>query len=131
MPGLLPVSRPACSLVGSLFDQFPVGLRPPVAEELPDLADLLNLVEVEVGDNQFFTVARTFGDDLAARGAEVALPVKLADVPRLLAPDAVDGADEIAVGDCVRGLLQLPQILAQTGDRRRRVEDDLRAVEPE
>ena len=70
-------------------------------------------------------------EDLPARIAEVALPVELADVPRRLGPDAVDGADEVAVRDRVRRLLELPQVLRQPRDRRRRVEHDLRAVQPE
>ena len=46
-------------------------------------------------------------------------------------PTRLMRADEVAVGDRVRGLLELPQVLGQAGDRRRRVEDDLRAVQSE
>src|SRR5437762_147244 len=51
-------------------------------------------------------------EDAAARIAEVALAVELADVPRCFDADAVDGADEISVGDGVGGLLEFPEILA-------------------
>ena len=71
------------------------------------------------------------GDDLAARIAEVDSAVELADVPRRLFADAIDGADEVAVGHRVRRLLELPQILGQARHRRRRVEHDLGAGQPE
>src|SRR5262249_37555060 len=70
-------------------------------------------------------------DEASARIAEVALPVELADVPRRFGAHAVDRADEVAVGHGVRGLLELPQILGEARDGRRRVEHDLRAVQPE
>src|SRR5262249_45468164 len=38
---------------------------------------------------------------------------------------------EISVRHGVRRLLEFPQVLAESGDRRRRVEDDLRAIQPE
>src|SRR4029079_16131915 len=63
--------------------------------------------------------------------AEIALAVKLADVPRLLVADAVDGADEVAVGDGVRRLLQFPEAFGKPGDGRRRIKNNLRAVESE
>jgi hypothetical protein len=47
---------------------------------------------------------------LTARVAEIALTVKFADVPRRLSSDAVDRADEITVGDGVRGLFEFPKI---------------------
>jgi hypothetical protein len=68
---------------------------------------------------------------LAAGIAEVAGAVEFADVPGRLGADAVDRADEVAVGDGVRGLLELPEVFAEAGDGGRRVEDDLRAVETE
>ena len=39
-------------------DEVVVGVRPAVAEELPRLADLLDLVEVEVADDQLLVVRR-------------------------------------------------------------------------
>src|SRR5262249_47259261 len=76
-------------------------------------------------------VARALGDDLAARRGEVALAVELADRPGLLDADAVDRADPVAVGDGVRGLLELPEVLREPGDRRARIQDELGAVQAE
>src|SRR5258708_1193662 len=108
-----------------------VSLRSAIPIELPGVADLLDHVEIEVGDDQFVLVAAGFGDEASARIAEVALAVELADVPRRLGPDAVDRADEIAVRHRVRGLLELPEILREARDRRRRIEHDLGPVQPE
>src|SRR6185312_3064534 len=69
--------------------------------------------------------------DLPAGIDEVALPVELADVPGQLSADAVDGTDPAAVGGGRRGLLQLPQVLRQAGDRRRRVDDIFRSIQGE
>ena len=102
-----------------------------VAEELPGLAHLGDHVQVEVGGQHLVLVARRLRDDLAARIAEVALAVEFADVPRGFGAHAIDRADEVAVGHGVRGLLQLPQILAEAGDGGRGVEDDLGAVQSE
>src|SRR5436189_4649522 len=44
--------------------------------------------------------------------------------------DAIDRADKVAVGDGVRWLFQLPEILRQTSDRRRWIENNLSAVQP-
>ena len=73
-------------------------------------------------------IARGFGDDLPARVAEVALPVKLSNVPWLFVADAVNRPDEVAVGDGVRRLLKLPEIFGKTRDRGRRIKNNLRAV---
>src|SRR5205807_2017907 len=59
------------------------------------------------------------------------LPVELADIPWLLVADAIDRSDEIRVRDRVRRLLQLPEILRQSRDRCRRIENDFGAVQPE
>src|SRR6516225_6080468 len=72
-------------------------------------------------------VARGLREDAAAWIAEVALAVEFADIPRGFGAYPVDGADEIAVGHSVGGLLQFPQIFAETGDGGRGVEDDLGA----
>src|SRR3989304_9039662 len=110
-------------------DEGTVGVGATIAEELPDRADLLDQVEVEVGDHDRVLVARALDQDLPPRVAEVALAVELADAPRLLVADAVDGADEGAVRDRVGGLLQLPEVLAEARHRGRGVEDDLRAAQ--
>src|SRR5690349_11006954 len=116
----------------SVLHQRPVRVRAAIAEELPGPADLLDHVHVEGAHHQLVLVlAGRAADDLAARIDEVRRPVELADVPRRLGADAVDRADEVAVGDRVRGLLELPQVLREARDRRRRVVDDLGAGEPE
>src|SRR4029434_9565074 len=69
--------------------------------------------------------------ELTGRSPEVAGRVELADVPGRLRAHAIDRADIDAVGDRGRRLLQVPEILAETGDGRRRVPDQLGAVERE
>src|SRR5206468_12204406 len=96
-----------------------------IPEKLPRLADFINEGQIEIGDYQFVLVLRTHRHETAARIAEVRGAVEFPDVPGRFRADAVRGADEIAVGDRVRGLLQLPQILRQSRHRRRRIEDDL------
>src|SRR4029079_9115432 len=108
-----------------------IRLRPAVAEELPRVPHLADLVEVELRGDEGVLVALGLRQELPARIAEVALPVKLADVPRPFEADAVDGADEVAVGDGVRRLLELPEVLGEPGDGGGRVEHDLRAGEAE
>src|SRR5688572_12629755 len=108
-----------------------VGFRPAVAVELPGVAHLLDELEIEVGDDQLVAIAAADRDDLPAGIAEVALAVELADVPGRFVADAIDRADEVPVGNGVRRLLQLPEILGQPGDGRGRVQHDLRAVQPE
>src|SRR6185436_16287765 len=98
-------------------------------EKLPGLPHLGYLVEVEVGGEDFVFVAAGLGDDLAARVAEVARAVELADVPGGLHAHAVDSADEVAVGHGVGRLLEFPKVFAQSGDGGGRIENDLRAGE--
>src|SRR5262249_3470333 len=86
-------------------------------------------IEVEVGDHQLVLVAARLREDLPARIAEVRLTVELADLPRRFDAYAVDRADEIAVGDGVRRLLELPQILGEPGQRGARIEHDLGAIQ--
>src|SRR6185312_1170176 len=57
--------------------QPPICLRPTIAEELPDIPDLANLVEVELGGDQLGLVPRPLRDELAAWIAEIALAVEL------------------------------------------------------
>src|SRR5262249_24771597 len=106
-----------------------VRLGPAIAVELPEVTDLADHVEVEVADDDVVGVAGGGGQDLAARVAEVALPVELADAPRIFPAGTVDGPHEIAVGDGVCGLFQLPKVFRQTGDGRRGVEDDFGACQ--
>src|SRR5712692_12098373 len=68
-------------VVPSLFPyQIAIRFRPPVTEELPDIAHLLNLIEIQIRDDNFFCVARAFRNELSARRAEVTLAVEFADV---------------------------------------------------
>src|SRR5262245_46938495 len=80
-------------------------------------------------DSAVVGVAGSGGQDLAARVAEVPLPVELADGPRVFPTGTVDGPHEIAVGDGVCGLFQLPKVFRQPGDGRRGVEDDFGAYQ--
>src|ERR1700676_587408 len=109
--------------------QGPILIRPAVAEELPCAAHLGDLVEVQVRSQHFVLVAGGLGNDLAARAAKVTGTVELADVPRGLGANAMDGGNKVAVGGGVRGLLQFPKVLAQAGHGGRGVKDDLRAVQ--
>src|SRR5437762_9665357 len=104
----------ANSNINSLLHQIPIRLGTAVAEELPDVANFLNLVEVQVRDNNFLFVPRSLGNNLSPRRAEITLTVKLSDIPGLLAADTIDGADKISVCYGMRRLLELPQVLAQS-----------------
>jgi len=73
--------------------------------------------KVKVGDEHLIFIAAGLGKNLATRIAEVALAVKLTDVPRLFRAYAVDCAHEITVRDGVRGLLQFPQVFGKSRDR--------------
>src|SRR5690606_27705561 len=95
---VMDASRRASLRVGSGSDEVAVAVRTAVAVELPDVADFADLVEVEIGDDQLVLVAGTLRDNLSARVGEIALSIELADVPRRLGADAVDRADEVAVG---------------------------------
>src|ERR1700682_2929277 len=134
----------ACSILGaagsvrgrSVFRRprardFSVRLRPAIAIELPRIADLLNLLQVQVGHQQFVLIAAGLRHDLSAWIAKITLAIELANVPRLLRANPVDGRNKIRVSDGVRGLLKLPQIFGTAGDRGRRIVDNLRTVEPE
>src|SRR5262249_29439007 len=102
-----------------------------IAEELPGFSDFRDHVQVEVGHDNLVFIAAGLGDDLATGVAEVTLAVELADVPGLLRAYAVDGADEISVGNGVRGLLQFPQVFRESGDGSGGIEHDLGAIESE
>src|SRR6266567_2330197 len=110
---------------------FSVGFRAAVAVELPGVADFLDFVEVQFGDEQFILVAAGLLDDFAAWVAEIALAVEFADFPRRFGADAVYGGDEIGVGHGVGGLLEFQEILGKTGDSSGGIVDDFGAVESE
>src|SRR5438552_3953447 len=80
---------------------FAVSFRAAVAIELPGVANFLNFIEIQLGDEQFVLVAAGLLDDFAARVAEIALAVKLADFPGSFGANAVDGGDEVSVGNGV------------------------------
>src|SRR5690349_15855120 len=111
--------------------QATVRLRPTITEKLPDVPYLTDPVEVELRGHEVVPITRRLRHEVAARIAEVALPVELSDPPRILVPHPVDRADEECVRHRVRRLLELPEILGQSGHRRRRVEHDLGTIEPE
>src|SRR5918993_762398 len=124
-------SRATARRATSYGGDRPIGFGAPVTVELPGVADLLDQAQIEVSDDELLAVAAANRDDLPAWIAEVALAVKLADVPRCFVADSVDGADEVAIRDRVRRLLQLPEILGESRDRGRWIQHDLRAVQPE
>src|SRR5438270_10544889 len=124
-----PLMRSVRWSLNSGFDDSVVRVGAAVAEELPRVAHFANLIEVELRGDEGILVALCDREHLPSRIAEVALPVELADVPRSFESDAVDRADEVAVRDGVRRLLELPQILRQAGHRRGGIEHDLRAVQ--
>src|SRR5512134_268207 len=86
--------------IGVGSDQRPVSLRPPVAEELPGIPHLADHVEVYGVHEQLVPVVARLRLDLAARVDDVARAVELAHLrrPGLFLADAVDRADEDAVG---------------------------------
>src|SRR3989442_5815132 len=95
------------------LDELLVTPGPAVTQELPGVAHFPIHVQVEVTDQHLILGLRGLADDAAARVAEVARTVELRLVERLLHPNAVDGADPVAVGDGVRPLLQVPEIPRQ------------------
>src|SRR5713101_4301629 len=110
---------------------FAVGFRAAVAIELPGIANFLNFVEIQLGDEQFVFVAAGLLDNFAARVAEVAFAVKFADFPGSFGANAIDGGDEIRVGYRVSGLLEFPKIFGEAGDSGGGVVDNFGAVEAE
>src|SRR5215831_19350680 len=112
-----------------LLRERPVGFGTPVAIKLPGAPHLFDHVEVYVGDDEIVLILAADGEEVSARIDDIRGAVELADVPRRFSAYAVRGGDEVSVRDRVRRLLELPQILREARDRRRRIEDDLRAVE--
>src|ERR1019366_3747387 len=110
------------------FDEISIHIGPAVTEELPRPPHLGNHVEIQIRRHNLIFVARSFGKNLAPRIAKVTLPIELSDVPGWLCPNTVDGSHEVSICHCVRRLLELPQILAQSSDGSRGIEHNLRAV---
>src|SRR6202050_1860737 len=109
---------------GSWLNQRAVLVGTAVAVELPQVADLGELVHVQVAHQDLVLVVRRgVAHELAARVGEVGLAVEVV-VPERLDADPVDRADEVLVGHRGRGLLQPPQVLGQAAACRRRVEHD-------
>jgi len=121
-------SRGICGLCAC---DFAVGFRAAVAIKLPSVADFLDFIEIQFRDEQLIFVAAGLLHDFPARIAEIALAVKLADLPGMLRADAIDGGDKISVGNGMRGLLQFPKIFGEPRDGGGGIVDDFRAVESE
>src|SRR5260370_42270922 len=102
------------AFVGAGPRDFTVGLRGAVAIKLPGIADLLNFIEIQFGDEQFVVVAAGLLDDFAARVAEVAFAVKFADLRGSFGGDGIDGGDEIGVGGRVGRLVGVPKGCGET-----------------
>src|SRR5439155_6086445 len=98
---------------------------------MPGVAHFPNHVEVQISNHHCILIAGRLRDDLTARIAEVTLAIELADVPRLLVSNTIDGPDKVTIGNCVCRLFQLPKILRQARNCCRWIEDDLSAVQTE
>src|SRR5512144_2935814 len=115
----------------SASDDRLVRVRPAVAVERPPVADLADLAQVELADDQLRLVrVAHVADELALRVDEVALPVEVVVVEGL-DPHAVDRPHVVHVRDRGGGLLEPPDVLAQAAVRGRGVEHDLSAVQAE
>src|SRR2546425_8565180 len=101
---------------GASARDFSVGFRAAVAVELPGVAHFLNFIEIQFRDEEFIFVATGLLHDFPAWIAEIALAVKFADFPGMLGADAVDGGDEIGIGDGMGGLFELPKVFREAGD---------------
>src|SRR5215471_3988558 len=113
------------------FHQHVVHVRTAVAEKLPSFAHLGNHFEIEIGGEDFVLVTRGLGKNLAARITEIAGTVKFADIPGSFGADAVNRSNEITIGCGMGGLLQLPEVFAESSDGSRGIKDDFRSVQPE
>ena len=107
VPFLMRMLTGSCSAIGA------VGLGPAIAIELPDAPDLFDHVEIHLGGDQLVLVLGCHREEVAARIDEVRRAVEAADVPRRFGADAVAAGHEIAVGDGVRRLFELPEVLRQ------------------
>src|SRR5262249_23667654 len=115
----------------SSADELVVLIGPAIPEELPGLAHLRDHVQIEIGRQYFVFIARGLRDNLPARITKVAGAVEFSDIPGRFDSNAVDRSNVVAIRHGVRRLLDFPEVLAQSGDGRRRIEHDFRAVEPQ
>ena len=95
-----------------------VRLRTTIAEKLPSVTDFSDEVKIHIRDHNIVRVSCTFGNNLSARITEITLTIKFADAPRIFNSRTVDRSHKILIRHGVGGLLQLPQIFAQPGNRR-------------
>src|SRR5579859_5173785 len=108
-----------------------VRFRAAVAIKLPGVANFLDFLQIQFGNEQFVFVAAGLRHNLSARIAEIALAVKFTDFPGGFRSNTIDGGDEILIGDGVGGLLELPQIFGESGNGRGGIVDNLCAVQSE
>src|SRR5439155_22719668 len=89
----------ANSNMGSFLFLEPISVRfrPAVSKELPNITAFLNFIQIQIRSDDFLFIARALRNDLAARRAEITLAIELTDVPRMLASNAVDRADEVTI----------------------------------
>src|SRR5258708_22436527 len=131
-PSRIPLSvRGFRALRAARAGDFAIRFRTAIAVELPDVAHVFDLVEIQVGHEQFIFVPAGLRHDFPTWIAEIALSVELADLPRSFRAHAVDGCHEVRVRDGMRGLLEFPEILGKPRYGGRRVVHDFRAVQPQ
>src|SRR5208283_3736870 len=85
--------------------------------------------KIHIMDEKFSFVSTGDCFDLTARVDEIALAVKLADIPRRLSAHAIDRPDIDAVGDRSRRLFEFPQVFREPRNSCRGIDDVFSAVE--
>jgi len=116
---------------GACARDFAVGFGASVAIKLPGVADFLDVIEIEFGNEEFVFVAARLRDDFSARIAEIALSVEFADFPGSFCANAINGCDEVLIGDGVSRLLEFPEIFGEPCDGGGGIVDNFRAVQAE
>src|SRR5215813_4353888 len=114
-----------------LGNQWLIRIRTAIAEELPCLPDFGNHIEIKVRYHNLILIATGLRNDLAARIAEIALPVKFADSPGLLNSDAINRSNEVSVGNSMRRLFEFPEIFGETSNCCRWIKYDLGSIQSE